>query len=100
MNNSSHKWKALRQEIKSALESRNIVVLLIFAVIFVLATMATMSFAFGAFFGENFSEVFWVSAFFEVVMAVIAVLVCSLYGAGDGNSQKPLLVWVKKLFRN
>jgi uncharacterized membrane protein len=100
MNNSLKKLKSAIDQAKDAPGSRNILFLLIFALVFVLVTMAIMSFAFGAFISENFGEVFWVSAFCEVLMAVLAIIVCSLYGTDSSATQRPLLVWVRKLFRN
>jgi len=88
-------------QVKDALKTKRVKVLLALAIGFVICASAILSFAFDTFQSSRFEDSFWVLALLELLMAAVAIVVCSRFGSlGSLKSGSAIQNMLQKIFRN
>jgi hypothetical protein len=87
-------------QIKEALKTQRAKVLLTLGIAFVICISAILSYAFDTLQSAQFEDHFWTLALLELLIAAIAIVVCSRFGSlGSLRTGKAFQSMLQKLFR-
>jgi hypothetical protein len=88
-------------QIKEALKTKRAKVLLALGIGFVICVSAILSFAFDTFQSSQFEDNFWTLALLELLIAAIAIVVCSRFGTlGSLKLGSSIQNMLQKIFRH
>ena len=88
-------------QLKEALKTKRAKVLLALGICFVICVSAILSFAFDTFQSAQFEDDFWTLALLELLIAAIAIVVCSRFGTlGSLKLGSSLQNMLQKIFRH
>ena len=88
-------------QIKEALKTKRAKVLLVLGIGFVICVSAILSFAFDTFQSTQFEDDFWTLALLELLIAAIAIVVCSRFGSlGSLKVGGTIQNMLQKIFRH